>query len=137
MEKETRLKAYKEEINILELTIDIPYFDNLEDRLIYGTYENTLLKLFNNKRENKDEILEIRNYYGSNKITMVINLDAYRQGSYNSEEEDIEHLKRFMIGSFDMKSEDIKEYKHKGYLYTINDYENGIDIDDYVVVNEW
>lgn len=137
-EKLVTLKSYRREINIIELTIDIPYFDNLEDRLIYGTYENTLLKLFNNARDNKDDILEIRNYYGSNKITMVINLDAYREGSYNTEEEDIEHLKRFMIGSFDMKSEDVKEYRYKGNIYEIDRYDNKIDsCNDYVVVNEW
>lgn len=137
-EKLVTLKSYRREINIIELTIDIPYFDNLEDRLMYGTYENTLLKLFNNARDNKDDILEIRNYYGSNKITMVINLDAYREGSHNTEEEDIEHLKRFMIGNFDMKSEDVKEYRYKGNIYEIDRYDNKIDsCNDYVVVNEW
>lgn len=136
-EKLIALKSYRKEIDILELTIDIPYFDKLEDRLIYGTYEDTLLRLFNNKRENKEDILEIRNYYGNNKITIVVNLDNYRY-NHNTEEEDIKHLKQWLIGNFDISIDDIKEYRHKGHLYTIETYENNIDsCDDYVVVNEW
>lgn len=134
--EETKLKAYKEKIEIVELTIDIPIYNNLEDRSLYGTYEGTLLKLFNNKRENKEDILEIRNYYGNNKITLVVNLTNYSNGS--NYDESIKHLKEWLRGSFDMKLEDIKEYKHSGYLYTINTYENNIDsCDDYVKAVNW
>ena len=137
-EKLVTLKSYRKEINILELTIDVPYYEDIDKRNMYGTYASTLLKFFNNKRENKNDILEIRNYYDNSKITLIINLDAYRQDSYNTEEEDIEHLKRFMIGNFDMKTEDIEEYRYKGNLYDINYLDNDIDVcNDYIVVNEW
>lgn len=132
------LKSYRKEITILELTIDVPYYDDVKKRFMYGTYEETLLRLFNNKREHKDDILEIRNYYGSNKITMIVNLTYYLEDRKCDEKEAIKYLKRFMIDRFDLTDEDVKEYKHKGYIYEIYENENNLDVlNDYIIVNEW
>ena len=133
-DKQINLKSYRKDIEVLELTIDIPYYEDVEKRFIYGTYESTLLRLFNNKREN-EEILDIRNYYDSNKITLVVNLTAYMEDNRDSKEECIKHLKNWLIGNFDIATSDVKEYIHEGHIFEVYEHENGIDsLDDYVRV---
>ena len=138
MDNTKKLNAFVDDIDILSLTIDIPYYEKLEDRCMYGTYESTLLRVFNNKREHREDILEIINYYGSNELKVVFNFTHYREDSYNTEEEDIKHLKRWLIGNFDLSEDAVKEERFKGRLYTINEYNNNIDtFKDYIVVSEW
>ena len=48
-EQEVMLKSYRKEIEVLSLTIDIPQYEG-EKKTWYPTYEDVLLKLFNNKR---------------------------------------------------------------------------------------
>lgn len=124
-EQEIRLKAYRKEIEVLTLQMDVPYYEDESKRMICGTYENTLLRLFNNKRENK-EILEIRNYYDSDVITIKINFTEYMDKDENNRKEEIEHLKSWFAGNHDIKNEDIKAYVNKGYIYEVDTYENNI-----------
>lgn len=123
-EQEIMLKSYRKEIEVLSLTMDVPYHDG-EKRTWYPTYEEVLLKLFNNKRENK-ELLKIINYYDSNEITIHINLTDYVEDGYSTKEEAIEHLKTWFASGLDIKFDDIKEYYYKGYIYTIPEYNNNI-----------
>lgn len=121
-EKEVMLKAYKREIEVLKLTMDVPSYDyNDERRKIFPRYEDVLLKLFNNKRENK-EILAIRNYYDSNKITIEVNLTDYMGES--DRKETIEHLKTWFSSGLDVSNDMIEEYYCKGHIYTIPEYTN-------------
>ena len=132
-EQEVKLKAYRREVEILSLTMDVPYYDDHDKRSICGTYESTLLKLFNNKRDNK-EILDIRNYYNNNKITMVIDFTTYMSDSYESKEEAIEHLKNWFAGMHDIKRDDIVATLDKGYIYEVDELDNDMEgIYNYVV----
>jgi len=129
-EQEIRLKAYRKEIEVLTLQMDVPYYEDESKRMLCGTYENTLLRLFNNKREHK-EILEIRNYYNSYMITIKINFTEYMDKDGNDRKEEIEHLKSWFAGYHDIKNEDIKAYVNKGYIYEVDTYENNIPYYDY------
>lgn len=63
MEKEKRITTYVKEVKVLTI------YGNLD-----GTnYANSWLALCNNKRDNK-EFLELMNFYGSNKIRIVIDI---------------------------------------------------------------
>ena len=105
-EQETMLKSYRREIEVISLTIDIPQYEG-EKRNWFPKYEDVLLRLFNNKRENK-ELLKIINYYGSSKITIHVNLTDYLEGSESSREETIEHLKNWLIGGLDVSKSNLK-----------------------------
>lgn len=122
-EQEVRLISYRKEIEVLTLTMDIPYYEDSEKRAICGTYEATLLKLFNNKRDNK-EILEIRNYYGSNKITLVIDFTSYMNGSEEDRNNSIVHLKEWFAGSHDININEIEAKLDVGYIYEVSEFEN-------------
>ena len=125
-EQETMLKSYRKEIEVLSLTVDIPqYAIDDEKRNWFPKYEDVLLKVFNNKRENKD-ILKIINYYGSNKLTVHINLTLYLEDSYSSKEECIEHLKDWLTSGLDVSNDMVEQNIYKGYVYSINDYENNM-----------
>lgn len=117
--KETLLKAHKEKIEVLSLTMEVPV----------ERYSETLLKLFNNKRENK-EILKLINYYDSNAITIHINLTSYLEDSFSSRDESIEHLKEWFIGSLPIDINSLKEYYYIGYIYYVNEYENNFEFQD-------
>lgn len=124
-EQLTTLKSYRKEIEVLSLTLDVPQYEyNDERRNWFPKYEDVLLKVFNNKRENK-EILKIMNYYGSNEITIHINLTDYMNDSENREEV-IEHLKDWFKSGCDVSNDKIDTYIYKGYVYTIPEYENNI-----------
>lgn len=130
MEKEIKLKAYRSEIEVLHLTLDVPSNKGKEDFLY--SYEDVLLKVFNNKRENKD-ILEINNYFGSNEITIVINLTHYMEDNHSSKEEAIEHLKDWFSAGLDVSNDQIEEYLDHGYLYSVPTYLNDVDgISNYI-----
>jgi len=133
-EQEVMLKSYRKEIEVLSLTMDVPYYEPNDERgKWFPKYEDVLLKLFNNKREN-DEILEINNYYGNNEITIRINLTQYLEDSYDtSKEEAIEHLKEWFIGGCDVSKDKIKQYIRKGYVYVIPEYEMNTD-NNYVIL---
>lgn len=132
-EQEIKLISYRREAEILTLTMDVPYYEDADKRSICGTYETTLLKLFNNKREN-DEILEIRNYYGSNKITLVIDFTKYMSSSEVDKDEAIKHLKDWFAGMHDISRDDITASLDKGYIYEVNEYDNDMEgIHNYVV----
>lgn len=117
--KETLLKAYKEKVEVLSLTMEVPY----------ERYADTLLRLFNNKRENK-EILKLINYYDSNVITMHINLNEYINSSYSSREECIKHLKEWFISGLDIDINKVKEHYYVGYIYYVNEYDNNFKFED-------
>ena len=129
-EQETRIKAYKQEVEVLTLQMDVPVYEG-ERASWFPRYEDVLLKLFNNKRENK-EILEIRNYYGSNRICMVVNLTEYLIGSESNREESIKHLLEWFKCGLDISDDDIEQNIHKGYIYTINEWENKMEGDNYL-----
>ena len=80
---QVKLDAWKTRIEVMEVEIT-----GISDK----TYCEVLTRLFNNQREHKQSILELINYYGNNRITLMINLSNYREHSYNSKEEDIEHI---------------------------------------------
>ena len=124
-ENETRLKAYKEEIEVITLSIVVPEYEG-ERRNYFYKYEDVLLKLFNNKREDKD-ILEIENYYGSNKITIRVNLTRYLEDSYKERDEAIEHLKTWLTSGLDLSNEQVETSFNKGYIYEVDSYDNKID----------
>lgn len=130
MEEEVRLKAYKSKVKVLYLTIDVPNNDDKKDFLY--SYEQVLLKLFNNKRENK-EILDLHNYYGGNEITIAINLTAYMEDNHDSEKDAIEHLKTWLTSGLDVSNEQVEEYLDEGYIYKVTTYENKIEgISNYI-----
>ena len=121
-EQEITLKAYKEEVEILTMTLEVPSYElDDERRNWFPKYEDVLLKLFNNKREDKD-ILEIRNYYGSNKITIVINLTSYIGNG--DREESIEHLLVWFKGGLDVADKDVQMTYGKANVYKVNVWEN-------------
>ena len=119
------LKSYRKEIEVLMLTIDVPYYEDVETRISFYTYEDVLLRLFNNKRENED-ILEIRNYYGNNKITICVNLTSYLSECYSEREEAIDYLKTWLTNGLDVSNDMVEQKIRKGYIYSIPDYENNI-----------
>lgn len=123
MEELKRLISYKEEIKVLSLTMNVPKYEG-ERKSWFPTYAETLLRLFNNKRENK-EILEIVNYYNSNKITMRVNLTAY-----GDTEQDIEHLKEWFKGSHDISNDEIECTTYKGYIYSVDTFDSNIQYED-------
>ena len=126
MEQEIRLKAYKQQIRVLSLTIDIPTYANDDKRKNYFySYEDVLTKLFNNKREDKD-ILQIQNYYDDNRITIRINFTSYMENSGEDEDDVINHLKRWLSSNVDVSNDDIETDINEGYIYTIEAYDNNI-----------
>ena len=128
-EKQVMLKAYRKEVEILTLEMDVPYYEDLEKRMMCGTYEDTFLKVHNNMRED-DTILEVNNYYGSNVIELKINFTKYMEESVSStttKEEAVEHLKNWFAGNHDIKNEDIKARFNKGYIYEVDEWENGFE----------
>lgn len=129
MEKK-RMDVWKEEIEVLSLTIDIPE-EKGERKSWFYSYEDVLTKLVNNKREDKD-ILEIENYYGSNKITIRINWTSYLEDNRgDTEEELIEHLKNWLSSGVDVSNDKIKAEINKGCIYTIDGWYNGVkDFDE-------
>ena len=122
-EKEVMLKSYRKEIEVLAMEVEVPTRD-VQDKYFYS-YEDLLLKLFNNKRDDKD-ILKIENYYGNNYIRVLINLTSYIEHN-NSREESIEHLKRWFTSGLDVSDDDIEIDFIKGYIYTIPEWENKIE----------
>lgn len=110
--KETKINAWEETIEVLTLRMDVPI----------EKYDDKLVRLFNNKREN-DEILEIINYYDSNEITVDINLTKYLEDGHSSKEEAIKHLKEWFRGDLDIKLDSIDEQLHEGHLYTVMEYQ--------------
>lgn len=124
-EQLTTLKSYRKEIEVLSLTLDVPAYEyNDERRNWFPKYEDVLLKVFNNKRENK-EILKIMNYYDSNAITIHINLTDYESEDSNREEV-IEHLKDWFKSGCDVSNDKIDARIYKGYVYEISEYDNEI-----------
>ena len=133
--KETLLKAYKEKIEVLSLTMEVPV----------EKYSDVLLKLFNNKRDNK-EILKLGNYYGSNDITIHINISQYIESNHTSKQEAIEHLKEWFIGSLDISLNDVEEYIYEGYIFYVDEWNNkqvikSFDgdklIENYIILEEY
>lgn len=115
---QVKLDAWKTRIEVME--VDITGISN-------ETYCEVLARLFNNQREHSKDILELRNYYGSNRITLLINLSNYRIDSYNSKEEDIEHIIDW-VKSMCFYQDGIKvEYTlGNGYVWNIDEYKSNI-----------
>lgn len=111
--KETKINVWEEKIEVLTLRMDVPI----------EKYDDKLVRLFNNKREN-DEILELYNYYDSNEIAIYINLTKYlKEGNNNGSKEDaIKHLKEWFRGDLDISLDSIQETLEEGHLYTVMDY---------------
>ena len=119
------LKSYRKEIEVLSLEVEVPTYDYDDERRNYFyRYEDLLLKLFNNKRDDRD-ILKIENYSGSNYIKVYINLTSYTEHN-SSREECIEHLKRWFTSNMDIADEDIEVEITKGYIYEVPSWENKI-----------
>lgn len=114
-EKEVMLKSYRKEIELLVLKVEIPDIKE---------YEDTLLRLFNNKREDRC-ILNIQNWYGSNDIAIYINLTEYDDG--DNRQKSIEHLKQWFIGRLDIAEEKIEVEIGKAFIYEIPDYLNDFE----------
>ena len=108
--------------------MDVPTYEG-ERAKWFPSYADVLLMLFNNKRDNK-EILNIRNYYGSNKIAMDVNLTAYCGGK--DKDESIKHLVEWFKCGLDIADEDVEQYIHKGTIYTIAEFENNMEGDNYL-----
>lgn len=121
-EKTIMLKSYRKEIEVLSMEIDVPVREE-KDKYFYS-YEDLLLKLFNNKRDNK-EILKIENYYGNNVIRVLINLTSYMD-NYSSKESCIKFLKDWFRSNIDIAEEEVKTEIIKGFIYTIPEWENNI-----------
>lgn len=125
-EQEIMLKSFRKEIEVLVLEMDVPSYEfNDKRRNYFPRYEDVLLTLFNNKRENND-ILRIDNYYGSNTITITINLTAYLEESYQSRKECIKHLIEWFKCGCDVADEDVKTEIGKAYMYEVPEYMNNI-----------
>ena len=121
------LKTYRKEIEVLVLTMEVPTYEPDDEKHRYHPrYEEVLLKLFNNKRENND-ILDIKNWYGSNEISIVINLTHYLEDSYNDRQECIEHLIQWFKSGCDISDEDVSLEYGKAYIYEIPTYQNKIE----------
>lgn len=116
---QVKLDAWKTRIEVMEVEIT-----GISDK----TYCEVLTRLFNNQREHKQSILELINYYGNNRITLMINLSNYREHSYNSKEEDIEHIVDW-VKSMCFYEDGIKvEYTlGNGYVWNIDEYRSKIE----------
>lgn len=128
-EQEVMLKSYRREIEVLSLEMDVPQYEPDDERgKFLPKYEDVLLKLFNNKREDRS-ILKIENYYGSNAITIHIDLTYYLENCVDygtTREEAIDHLKNWYRGNLDISLDDIDTRIYKGHVYAIPEYENHI-----------
>lgn len=121
MEEQKNLISYRKVVDVVRFTI------NPTDE----EYCEVLTCLFNNKRDEKD-ILEIYNYYGSNKISIVVNLTDYAESNYYDDEQEakedaIAHMKRW-INNF-MKDNDennIEVYENKACIYYIDEYSSNL-----------
>lgn len=115
---QVKLDAWKTRIEVME--VEITGISN-------KTYCEVLTRLFNNQREHSKDILELRNYYGSNRITLLINLSNYCEDSYNSKEENIEHIIDW-VKSMCFYEDGIKvEYTlAKGCVWNIDEYRSNI-----------
>lgn len=122
-EQTIMLKSYRKEIEVLSMEMDVPVREE-KDKYFYS-YEDLLLKLFNNKRDERD-ILKIENYAGSNVIRVLINLTSYMD-HYSSKESCIKYLKDWFRANIDIAEEDIKTEIIKGFIYTISQWENNIE----------
>lgn len=119
-EQEKMLKSCRKEIEVLHLRVSIP---DIED------YKNVLLRLFNNKREDKD-ILDITNFYQNNDIEVSIDLTSYMNEMNKTKEEVIEHLKHWVVSGLDMLSDNVKVEINKAYVYDVYDQFEWFDKDD-------
>jgi len=129
-EQEIMLKSYRREIKVLILSMDVPYYEDAKRRNYFLSYEDVLTKLFNNKREEKD-ILEIQNYYNSNRITIYVNLTDYMKNALYEETDEevqnaIEHIKTWLTSGLDVSNDMVEHEIRKGYIYEIPDYMNNI-----------
>ena len=122
-EQTIMLKSYRKEIEVLSMEMDVPVREE-KDKYFYS-YEDLLLKLFNNKRDERD-ILKIENYAGSNAIRVLINLTSYMD-HYSSKESCIKYLKDWFRSNIDIAEEDVKTEIIKGFIYTIPQWENNIE----------
>lgn len=116
---QVKLDAWKTRIKVMEVEIT-----GISDK----TYCEVLTRLFNNQREHSKDILELRNYYGSNRITLLINLSNYCENSFNSREEYIGHIIDW-IKSMCFYEDGIKvEYTlGNGYVWNIDEYRSKIE----------
>ena len=123
-EQTIMLKSYRKEIEVLSMEVEVPMYRDENEKHLY-TYPDLLLKLFNNKRDDKD-ILKIENYSGNNYIRIYINLTSYIEHN-NKREESIEHLKRWFTSGLDVADDDIEVEISKGYVYEVPMWENKIE----------
>lgn len=114
------LHAWKTKIEVME--VKITDIDN-------DIYCEVLTRLFNNQREYRKSILEINNYYNSNDIILLINLDNYIENSHNTREDNIEHLIEWTKSMCNYQAEISYEIK-QGYLYEIDEYKSNINYFD-------
>lgn len=84
-----------------------------------GEYAENFLHIFNNVRENK-ELIKVKNYYGSNDVTVYCEADA--------REETIKYLKHFgKVKSY----ERVLMYQMEEPDYNINKYDDVIVVPDF------
>ena len=86
------------------------------------------------------------NYYGSNDITIHINLNQYIEDNHTSKQEAIEHLKEWFIGGLDISVNDVEEYIYEGYIFYVDEWNNkqaikSFDedklIENYIILEEY
>lgn len=115
---QVRLDAWKTRIEVMEVKIK-----GISD----DDYCEVLTRLFNNKRDNHRDILDLYNTYINNNITVVINLSNYHDGSYGTKEEDIDHLIKWIKSMCGYKDGIEVSYTiGKGYLWEVDEYRSNI-----------
>lgn len=112
------LKAWKTTIDTMEVVIDV---DGRE-------YCEVLTALFNNKRENRKDIIDLYNNWGSNKITLVINLTHYGDGDADMKDT-IRHILDWIESICNYNSK-VEYTLGKAYLYEVDEYQSKIEYFD-------
>ena len=117
MEEQKTLISYRKVVDVVRFTI----------KPTDEEYCEVLTCLFNNKRDQK-EILEVYNYYGSNKISVVVNLTDYTTYNYYDDDKEAEadaiaHIKRWLnMFMRDNDENNIEVYRSKASIYYIDEY---------------
>lgn len=115
---QVNLIAWKTPIEVMEVKVDVEETE----------YCNTLVRMFNNKREHKKSIIDLYNTWANNTITFVVNLNYYENG--NADRNDtIEHIVHWANVMCNYKGK-VEYTIGKGYLYEVDEYRSKIEYFD-------
>lgn len=120
MEERKNIISYREVVDTVSFEI------NPTDE----EYSEVLTCLFNNKRDNREEILDLWNYWGSNSITIKINMTKYAE-DFESEDQAIDHIKNW-LNNF-MRDNDVNNIivtHGKAAIYHIDEYGSKIPYEE-------